>query len=249
MSRSDFICGIHAVRHVLEHAPQNVLEVWLRRDAQSSVLRQIERLLEQHGLRPQRVPAKTLEQIAGGARHQGVVLRIRASTPDLDPAQRVAESGPRALFLILDGVQDPHNLGACLRSAAAAGAHAVIVPKDRAAGMTETVRKVASGGAEHVPLLRVTNLARCLRQLRDAGLLLVGTSPDAPAALYEIDLTGPLGLVLGAEGHGLRRLTRENCDVLARIPMPGPMESLNISVTAGICLFEAVRQRQYVARD
>ncbi len=148
------------------------------------------------------------------------------------------------LVLILDGIEDPHNLGACLRSADAAGAHAVIAPKHHAASMTETVRRIACGGAESVPFVQVTNLARSMRKLKDAGLWLVGTADEADQLLYETDLSGPVGIVLGAEGKGMRRLTTENCDFLARIPMHGSVECLNVSVAAGVCLFEAVRQRR-----
>ena len=147
-------------------------------------------------------------------------------------------------LLILDGLQDPHNLGACLRSADAAGVHAVIVPKDRAVSLTDTVCKVACGAAEHVPLVTVTNLARTLKQLKELGLWLVGTADDAKQSLYDVDLTGPLALVMGAEGKGLRRLTKEHCDFLVHIPMAGSVECLNVSVAAGVCLFEAVRQRR-----
>jgi len=147
-------------------------------------------------------------------------------------------------LLVLDGVQDPHNLGACLRSADAAGAHAVIAAKDRAVGLTDTVRRVACGAAEHIPFVVVTNLARTLTHLKEAGLWLVGTVDDARESLYDIDLTGPLALVMGAEGKGLRRLTHERCDFLVRIPMSGSVECLNVSVATGVCLFEAVRQRR-----
>ncbi len=151
--------------------------------------------------------------------------------------------GPPFL-LILDGVQDPHNLGACLRTADGAGVHAVIVPKDRSVGMTDTVRKIACGGAEHVPLMAVTNLARVLDQLKKDGVWLVGTSDQAEESFYDIDLKGPLAIVLGAEGQGIRRLTSQKCDFLANIPMAGSVESLNVSVAAGVCLYEAVRQRK-----
>ncbi|MEM8955474.1 MAG: 23S rRNA (guanosine(2251)-2'-O)-methyltransferase RlmB [Verrucomicrobiota bacterium] len=146
-------------------------------------------------------------------------------------------------LLVLDGVQDPHNLGACLRSANAAGAHAVIAPKDKAAPLTETVRRIACGGAEHTPFIQVTNLARALKKLKDAGLWLVGTADEATQVLYDVDLKGPLAIVLGAEEKGVRRLTRENCDFLVRIPMHGHVDCLNVSVATGVCLFEAVRQR------
>ncbi|MDX9856971.1 MAG: 23S rRNA (guanosine(2251)-2'-O)-methyltransferase RlmB [candidate division Zixibacteria bacterium] len=158
------------------------------------------------------------------------------------------EKVDRPLLLVLDGITDPHNLGACLRSADGAGAHAVVIPKDRSVSMTATVRTVACGAAEHVPLIQVTNLARSLRELRQAGVWLVGTVMDAERTIYECDLTGPTALVMGSEGTGIRRLTRESCDFLASLPMHGRVESLNVSVAAGICLYEAVRQRTHVGR-
>ena len=185
-----------------------------------------------------------LDRLAGGhARHQGVVasVSVNATSPDLDDV--LAALSEPALLLVLDGVQDPHNLGACLRVADGAGAHAVIAPKDRAVGLNATVVKVASGAADTVPYVTVTNLARTLRELRERDIWCVGTSDDADKQIYAVDLRVPLALVLGAEGDGMRRLTRETCDVLASIPMHGSVESLNVSVACGICLFEARRQR------
>lgn len=167
---------------------------------------------------------------------------VRVMTED-DLFEIISSVSGHPFLLILDGVQDPNNLGACLRTADAAGVHAVIAPKDRAAPLTETVRAVASGAAENVPFVQVTNLARTMEQLKDAGLWLVGTADDAAKSLYDADLTGPLGLVMGSEGKGLRRLTRERCDFLVHIPMRGAVECLNVSVAAGVCLFEALRQR------
>jgi 23S rRNA (guanosine2251-2'-O)-methyltransferase len=186
-----------------------------------------------------------LDKVAGGANHQGAVALVRAPTArgghDLD-AVLDAVDGP-ALLLILDGVTDPHNLGACLRSADGAGAHAVIAPKDKAVGLTPVAVKVASGAAESVPFVQVTNLARTLEALKQRGIWLIGTDGEAPATVFETDLRGPVGLVLGSEGKGMRRLTREHCDLLVRLPMQGRVESLNVSVAAGICLYEALRQR------
>jgi len=191
------------------------------------------------------VPRAELDALVGGARHQGVVARGTAppqrSEVDLDAV--LAGQTKAAFLLVLDGVQDPHNLGACLRSADAAGVQAVIAPKDRSVSLTPTVRKVASGAAEAVPFIQVTNLARTLRELKQAGIWLVGTAGEAGTSLFEADLAGPLALVMGAEGKGLRRLTRETCDTLVHIPMAGSVASLNVSVATGICLFEAVRQR------
>lgn len=195
------------------------------------------------------VPRQELDRLAGngpdGLRHQGVLARMQAPAPgnesDLLELLTGLETPP--LLLVLDGVQDPRNLGACLRSADAAGVHAVVVPRDRAAELTAVARKTAAGAAESVPLFVVTNLARCLRELRSAGVWLVGLAGEAETDLYQARLTGPLAMVLGAEGSGLRRLTREHCDELLRIPMAGSVESLNVSAATAVCLFEALRQR------
>jgi 23S rRNA (guanosine2251-2'-O)-methyltransferase len=185
-----------------------------------------------------------LTKLAGNDRHQGVVALVRplAARHSLDDILDEAKTAP--LVLALDGVTDPHNLGACLRVADGAGVHAVIAPKDHAVGVNATVAKVASGAAETVPYIMVTNLARALTELKERELTVVGTSDDADRTLYDIDLSGPLALVLGAEGKGLRQLTRNTCDALVRIPMAGAVESLNVSVAAGVCLYEAVRQRR-----
>jgi len=184
--------------------------------------------------------------MAGGERHQGVVAECNVAASSqlaLNIAELLSGIDGAPFLLVLDGVQDPHNLGACLRSADAAGVHAVIVPRDRAVGITPVVSKVACGAAEHVPLIQVTNLARALRQLQDEGVWLLGADERAETSLFDADLKGPLALVLGAEGQGLRRLTREQCDVLISVPMAGSVSSLNVSVATGVCLFEAVRQR------
>jgi 23S rRNA (guanosine2251-2'-O)-methyltransferase len=183
--------------------------------------------------------------MTGGARHQGVVARYNAPTPhsEAELPKLVEGAGVSALFLVLDGVTDPHNLGACLRSAEAAGVTAVIVPKDRAVGITPTVRRASAGAADRVPLVAATNLARALKALKDAGVWLVGLVGDIDTSLYSIDLKGPIAIVLGSEGEGMRRLTREACDFVARIPMRGGVESLNVSVATGIALFETLRQR------
>jgi 23S rRNA (guanosine2251-2'-O)-methyltransferase len=186
-----------------------------------------------------------LNQLAAGERHQGVVAELvaQAGDPETQLEEALEAAGDAPLLLVLDGVQDPHNLGACLRSADAAGVAAVIVPRDRAAGLTPVVRKVAAGAAETVPLVAVVNLARTLRELKNRGVWLVGTDDAADRTLYEADLKGPVALVMGSEGEGMRRLTRECCDQLVSIPMAGAVESLNVSVAAGVALFEAVRQR------
>jgi len=190
-------------------------------------------------------PREQLDKVAGEARHQGVVARYEAPpmASEGDLPELLEQAGAQALVLVLDGVTDPHNLGACLRSAAAAKVTAVIVPKDRAVGLTPVVRRASAGGADRVPLIAATNLARALRTLKDAGVWITGLAGETETSVYDIDLKGPVALVLGSEGEGMRRLTRETCDFLARIPMPGAMESLNVSVATGVVLFEALRQR------
>ncbi len=249
MSKKVF--GLHTVTNLLAGDPAAVSEIWVqarRRDAR------LERILE--AARRAKVPVHpverdVLDRMVPGVRHQGVVATYRGvaplAEPDLEPLLERLEQPP--LLLVLDGVQDPHNLGACLRSADAAGVHAVIVPRDRAVGLTATVYKVASGAADSVPFLRVANLARVLARLRDRGLWVVGTTDAAETSLYGVDLRGPVALVLGGEGKGLRRLTREQCDLLVYIPMHGTVESLNVSVATGVCLFEAVRQRGMVSGE
>ncbi len=249
MSKKVF--GLHTVENLLSGDCAGVVEIWVqakRRDAR------LERILK--AAHRGRIPVHTeerqfLDQMVAGARHQGVVAEYRGvpplAEPDLEPLLESLDGPP--LLLVLDGVQDPHNLGACLRSADAAGVHAVIAPRDRAVGLTATVHKVASGAAQSVPFVQVANLARALARLRDRGVWVVGTADAADHSLYGADLRGPLALVLGGEGKGLRRLTREQCDLLVCIPMHGAVESLNVSVAAGVCLFEAVRQRKMVTGE
>lgn len=240
---SDWIAGINAVAAALE-AGQDLAEVLIDGKAKNPRLAEIGSAAKAAGIALRFVPLDQIERQAAGARHQGVIARVQSSRSyDERDLEGLIEAAAKPLLLILDGVQDPHNLGACLRSAAAAGATAVIVPKDRAATLTPTARKVAAGGAERVPLVRVTNLARCMKDLQDAGIWIVGLAGEAEASLYSVDLKGPMAIAMGGEGDGLRRLTREHCDYLAKIPMASGMESLNVSVAAGISLFEAVRQR------
>ncbi len=243
--KTEYFFGLHAVQQLLETAPQQILELYVLRDRDDQRMQQLLDTAQQQNVAYQDVPRKTLDKLADKGRHQGVVARCKsAQLLDENALWDYLDNATQApLLLVLDGVQDPHNLGACLRTADAAGVQAVIVPKDRAVGLSATVRKVASGAAESVPLLAVTNLARCLRELKERGVWLVGTADEAPETLYQVKLEGPLALVLGAEDTGLRRLTRETCDQLVHIPMRGCVESLNVSVATGICLFEAVRQR------
>ena len=235
--------GFHAVGVRLKIAPQTVVEVHVdpaRRDAR---MRQFVERVAAGGTRLVDSDEARLTKMSGGPRHQGVVALVRPlpQTHSLDDLLDAVQGPP--LLLVLDGVTDPHNLGACLRVADGAGAHAVIAPRDHAVGVNATVAKVASGAAESVPYLMVTNLARTLGELKERAIRIVGTSDDAPRTLFEADLSGPLALVLGAEGTGMRQLTRRSCDELVAIPMRGAVESLNVSVAAGVCLYEAARQR------
>jgi 23S rRNA (guanosine2251-2'-O)-methyltransferase len=238
-------CGIHAVRVLLSRHPERVRRVLLAGGRDVGRVAELRALAQRAGVQVNAADDATLDKLAEGARHQGVVAEVtpRAGDPETQLEEALEGAAGAPLLLVLDGVQDPHNLGACLRSADAAGVTAVIVPRDRAAGLTPVVRKVAAGAAETVPLVAVVNLARTLRELKGRGVWLVGTDDSAEKTLYEADLTGPVALVLGSEGEGMRRLTRECCDLLVSIPMAGAVESLNVSVAAGIVLFEAVRQR------
>jgi len=238
--------GPHAVEALLRRRPADVRRLVLAEPmARGERGRHLLALAEAAGVPVELAPRRRLDELALGERHQGVLARHRPSRPwnegRLPLLLEALEEPP--LLLVLDGVQDPRNLGACLRSAEAAGAHAVVAPRDRAAGLTPAARKAAAGAAELLPLVQVTNLARCLRALQEQGLWLVGLEAGAPRTLYETDLTGPLALVLGGEGRGLRRLTRERCDLLAALPLRGAVASLNVSVAAGIALYEALRQR------
>jgi 23S rRNA (guanosine2251-2'-O)-methyltransferase len=236
------IFGLHAVRQVLKNDFSRVMEMWVQQGLHSARLQALLKQAEQQGIAIQSVPKKTLDSLSDNGHHQGIVIRCKAR-PQSTLEEILASKTVPAFLLVLDEVQDPHNLGACLRTADAAGIDAVIVPKNQACQLTATVRQVASGAADSVPLVQVTNLARTLRWLQDRGVWLVGTDAESQSSLFDSSLTGSLALVLGAEGRGLRRLTRETCDVLVRIPMSGTVESLNVSVAAGVCLYEAVRQR------
>ena len=241
---NEFIYGIHAVKAVLEREPERFIVAYVLKGRQDDRLMPILNDLQVCGVSIQQMTRKTLDDKANGANHQGIIARVKAAKQlnenDIDGILAQHES---PLLLVLDGVTDPHNLGACLRNADAAGAAAIIVPKDRSAPMNATVSKVACGAAEVVPLIRVTNLARTMRTLQEQGIWFVGTAGEATHDIYQAKLTGPLAIVMGAEGDGMRRLTRETCDDLIKIPMAGSVSSLNVSVASGICLFEAVRQR------
>ena len=244
MSDAQLVWGLHAVRESLARAPERMLELWILSGRTDERMEAIVALAREHGIACQAVRRETLDGMAGGGAHQGVVARLAPAAPlDEDDLEALLDrlEGP-PLLLVLDGVQDPHNVGACLRTADAAGVHAVIIPRDRAAGLTPAARKAAAGAAETVPLIRVVNLARCLRNLKERGVWLVGAEAGAPSA-FEADLAGPLALVLGGEGSGLRRLTRETCDLLVSLPMRGSVASLNVSVAAGALLYLALSQR------
>jgi 23S rRNA (guanosine2251-2'-O)-methyltransferase len=236
--------GFHAVTVRLKTAPKSVLEVHVDVARRDQRMRQFVTRALEAGAKILDSDDERLRQLAGTPRHQGVVARVEAlvASHSLDDRLDAVDGAP--LLLVLDGVTDPHNLGACLRVADGAGAHAVIAPKDHAVGVNATVAKVASGAAETVPYFMVTNLARTLGELKERGIRVLGTSDDATQSLFEADLTGPLALVLGAEGAGMRQLTAKTCDALVRLPMKGAVESLNVSVAAGICLYEALRQRE-----
>ncbi|MDX8379724.1 MAG: 23S rRNA (guanosine(2251)-2'-O)-methyltransferase RlmB [Gallionella sp.] len=240
------IYGFHAVTSRIRQNPDGVMEVYLQSNRHDQRMRDFIKLAALNGVRVISVDSARLDGMAGGERHQGVAARVDAARRVQHLSDVLDTLIEPPLLLVLDGVQDPHNLGACLRSADAFGVHAVIAPKDRAVGMTATVEKVACGAAETVPYITVTNLARTLRELKEKGIWVVGTAGEAKQDLHGFKHTGGLAWVLGAEGEGLRRLTRETCDELVRIPMLGSVESLNVSVSAGICLFEARRQRAMV---
>jgi 23S rRNA (guanosine2251-2'-O)-methyltransferase len=243
---NQWIAGINSVEAAIANDAENVREVLIEAGARNPRISEIETNARRYGIEVRRVTQQALEGIAGGLRHQGAVARYAAArTWDENELPELVEAaGGKALILVLDGVQDPHNLGACLRSAAAAGVTAVVIPKDKAVQVNATVRKTSAGAADSIPVIRATNLARCMRDLQQMGVWLYGLAGDATASLYTIDLRGNVALVLGGEADGLRRLTREHCDQLVKIPMPGSTESLNVSVATGVSLFEAVRQRQ-----
>ena len=236
------IFGLHAVTAALRSG-RECHRLWLQDNRRDARLNDIEARAHKLGVTVERVARRALDQLAEDTHHQGVIgeFGVPVGPDNLEELLDGLDEPP--FLLVLDGVQDPHNLGACLRTADAAGVHAVVAPKDRACGITPVVRKVAAGAAETMPFFAVTNIARTLKDLKERGIWLAGAAGDADQALYELDLTGPIALVMGAEGEGLRRLTRESCDWLAKLPMSGHVESLNVSVATGICLFEAVRQR------
>ena len=247
MSSPRILFGFHAITVRMKTAPKSVIELHVEANRRDARMRSFVDRAREANIKIVETDGERLDKLAGTSRHQGVVARVEvvAMPHSLDEVVESIEGPP--LLLVLDGVTDPHNLGACLRVADGAGAHAIVAPKDHAVGVNATVAKVASGAAETVPYIMVTNLARTLNELKDFDIRVIGTSDDAEQDLYDLDLTGPIAFVLGSEGDGMRQLTRKTCDQLVRIPMAGAVESLNVSVAAGVCLFEALRQRTKAA--
>ena len=248
MSSPKVLFGFHAVGVRLKMAPQSIIEIHFEPTRRDARMRQFIDRVKEAGVRLIESDGLRISKLAGSHGHQGVAARVQAieQVHSLDELLENLEASGTAqpLILVLDGITDPHNLGACLRVADGAGAHAVIAPKDHAAGINATVAKVASGAAETMPYFMVTNLARTLNELKERNIWIIGTSDDADKTIYEVDLKGPVALVLGAEGAGMRQLTRKTCDDLVSIPMQGAVESLNVSVASGVCLYEALRQRR-----
>jgi 23S rRNA (guanosine2251-2'-O)-methyltransferase len=237
------VFGFHAVLSRLRADPSAIVELFVDESRNDARIRDLATTAERGGVKVMRVPTKRLDGFYGGGRHQGVVARVEVKR-SADTLDEILDQIEHPLLLVLDGVTDPHNLGACLRVANAAGAHAVVSPKDRSAGITPAVSKVASGAAESTPYIMVTNLARALSDLKERNIWIVGADERAEQTLYQANLPESIAWVLGAEGEGMRRLTRESCDLLVRIPMAGDVASLNVSVSAGVCLFESVRRRK-----
>ncbi len=236
--------GIHAVSRRLKQAPQSCIAL-ICIDSRNRRLMRLVAEARETGVAVRFEPRSNLTQLCGTDKHQGCVLESLDPGPLMDFRQCLESIHDNSLLLVLDGVQDPHNLGACLRSSDACGVDAVIIPRDRSVGLNATVRKVAAGGAESVPLIEVANLARSLTQLKQAGVWIYGASDSAETSLYEYEFRGPVALAMGAEGSGLRRLTKEACDHLVKLPMLGQVESLNVSVATGVCLYEILRSRKY----
>ncbi|MBV1776269.1 23S rRNA (guanosine(2251)-2'-O)-methyltransferase RlmB [Burkholderiaceae bacterium DAT-1] len=243
MSQTRVLFGFHAIIARLSRQPDSVLELYVQRERTDPRMQEVLKLAELNGKKVIPADPNRLDGLTGQGKHQGVAAVVDLSKNHVDLDEVLEDLNEPPLLLILDGITDPHNLGACLRVADAMGVHAVIAPKDKSVGLNATVSKVACGAAEVVPYIVVTNLARTLRDLKDAGVWIAGTDMEGQSDLFHFNQTGPLAWVMGAEGHGMRRLTREHCDVLVSIPMFGSVESLNVSVASGICLSESRRQR------
>lgn len=244
MTNDNIIYGINPITQMLGTMPNKILEITISQDKNDPRMQKIIALAKEHSIAVHRIDPKKLAKMFATENHQGIIAKIKATSllSENDLAS-LLKSTDNPLFLILDGVQDPHNFGACLRTADAAGVTAVIIPKDNAVGITPVVRKVASGAADTVPIVQVSNLARVMRDLQELGCWIVGTDGEGTQNIYDVDLKGSIAIVMGAEGEGMRQLTKKHCDFLAKIPMQGTVESLNVSVATGICLFEAQRQR------
>lgn len=246
MANLDTIYGLHSVKAVIQNEPERILEIMISKGRNDDRVNELVKNARQQQISLQFVQKKTLDDKAKGQQHQGILARVKPARvkneADLD---RILETADTPLFLILDGVTDPHNLGACLRNCDAAGVNAVIVPKDKSVGITPVVSKVAVGAAEQVPFIQVTNLARTITHLKNNQVWVVGTAGETDTLIYDYKFTGAIALVIGAEGAGMRRLTKESCDDLVKLPMQGSVSSLNVSVACGICLYEILRQRKY----
>lgn len=251
MKKTEYVFGIHAIQAVLQRQSSDIKKLYVDEKRKDQRLTNIISKAQAQDIPVEYVARKALDKLVVHSKHQGVVASVHY--PELGSERELQQfidqksmpAKQQLLLLVLDGVQDPHNLGACLRTAEGAGVDALVIPKDRAVGLSTTVRKVASGAAELLPMFQVTNLARCLRALQEAGVWIIGLAGDAPQPLYQTKLEGPLAIVMGAEAKGMRRLTKEHCDVLVSIPMKGEIQSLNVSVATGIVLYEVLRQRQY----
>ena len=243
--KSSKLFGLHSVQAALDYSPDKIIRVWIDEQRIDKRLGKLIDDLALLGIEPEQIDRKKLDRLADGNNHQGIAMEVTmpGELSENDLKTMVENLTANALLLVLDNVQDPHNLGACLRTADATGVHGVIITKDKATGITPTVCKVASGAAETVPVYQVTNLSRTLRWLKEEGVWVMGAAGEAEQTVYQADLTVPIALVIGAEGSGLRRLTKENCDLLIKVPMLGKIESLNLSVATGIFLYEAIRQR------
>ena len=244
MAKDQYIYGYHAVQSVVQHRPETLVEVYVDDKRRDKRINELFNAVQATGITISKSTKKELDKLVNEeGRHQGVVARIKNKGPLPDFESFVETIDQQSFLLVLDGVQDPHNLGACLRSAEAAGVQALIMPKDKTASLTPVARRAASGAAEVLPVFQVSNLARSLRVLKEKGVWVIGTADESEQSIYQVDLTGPLAIVMGSEGKGLRQLTREHCDRLVSIPVHGTVSSLNVSVATGVCLFEAVRQR------
>jgi 23S rRNA (guanosine2251-2'-O)-methyltransferase len=244
VAQHEWLYGLHSLDAVMAQEPERIIELFVLKGRTDERLNNIINLSRKMGVSIQFCNRKTLDDKVNGEQHQGVVAKARpGKVLDEHDLARILDKSESPFILILDGVTDPHNLGACLRTADAAGVDAVVVPKDKSASLNPTVRKVACGAAEVIPLIQVTNLSRSIKTLQDSGVWVIGTAGEATQSLYECKLQGPIALVMGAEGKGMRRLTRENCDELVKLPMAGSVSSLNVSVATGVCLYEIVRQR------